>query len=347
MSKWKFPIKNNLELIETAFSQIEKETGFHIIDKEYNDSKYYEEDEKYTICEFHIKEIKGFRFALWSTYIWNDESKLFDENHIKWMNSLELGYETELIFFCQYERDLDKFKPSRSGFVIGLYRNEYIKEPDPKEEDIEPFNLFDLDRALKYIKKHPIKSAEYAGCQTRYIWEDDRSGFKILRTYIHDWIYHWKYQFKNWKKLQKAIRGSKKYMKKLTQFNYIIKDQGNCVYPRIEVLVRRKDKIDLELYNKDWDIINKFDDKYSSILNVNWLQYDITEEATEEIFKKDRDCRDSFYWHCYKWITRAADQEWEDDEKVIAYSIEKPEDLNEIIKRKDKEFKDDETSSNP
>ena len=36
----------------------------------------------------------------------------------------------------------------------------------------------------------------------------------------------------------------------------------------------------------------------------------------------------------------------EDDEKVIAYSIEKPEDLNEIIKRKDKEFKDDETSSN-
>lgn len=346
MNKWKFPIKNNLELIETVFSQIEKETGFHIIDKEYNDSEYYEEDEKYTVCEFHIKELKGFRFALWNTYIWNDESKLFDENHVRWMNSLELSYKTELIFFCQYERDLDKFKPSRSGFVIGLYRNEYIKEPDPKEEDIEPFNLFDLDRALKYIKKHPIKSIEYARCQTRYIWEDDRSGFKLLRIFIYDWLYTWRSQFKEWKKYKKICKGSKKLLKKLTQFNYILKDQGKHCYPRVEVVIRRKDHIDLTTYNKEWDILDKFDKKYGNIMTIYCMQYDIDDKSTEEHIKKDKELRENFYWHCHTWITRSENMEWEDTEKLIMYSVEEPSDYKDIIKKKNKEWEDDETSSN-
>ena len=40
MSNWIMPIKSKLELMELAFKQIEKETGFHIIDKEYNDDEY-------------------------------------------------------------------------------------------------------------------------------------------------------------------------------------------------------------------------------------------------------------------------------------------------------------------
>ena len=35
--RWKVPVKSNKDLIEIAFEQIEKETGFHIINKEYND----------------------------------------------------------------------------------------------------------------------------------------------------------------------------------------------------------------------------------------------------------------------------------------------------------------------
>ena len=65
MGNWITPIKNNKELIELAFKQIEEETKFHIIDKEYNDDEYTEEKDKNTICEFHIKEIPGFRFAFW------------------------------------------------------------------------------------------------------------------------------------------------------------------------------------------------------------------------------------------------------------------------------------------
>ena len=91
-------------------------------------------------------------------------------------------------------------------------------------------------------------------------------------------------------------------MKKLTQFNYIIKDQGDGCYPRIDVTVRRKDKIDINLYNKDWDIIDKVNDKYFNLFNLQWLQYDIDENATEEIIQKDKSCRDNFFWYCYKNI---------------------------------------------
>lgn len=339
MKKWKIPVKNNLELIEITLNQIEQETKFHIIDKEYNDDeKYYEEEDRYTVCEFHIKEIPGFRFALWNAKRPENEKDWFKEEHIKWLNSLEISYMTELIFFCQYERDLDKFKPSRSGFVIGIYRNEYIKEPDPNEEDIEPFNLFDLVKALQYIKKHPIKSAEYAGCQTRYIWEDDRSGFKILRTYIHDWIYVWKSQFKEWLKFKKICRGSKKYLKKLTQFNYILKDQGNHCYPRVEVVIRRKDHIDLATYNKEWDILDKFDKKYGNIMTIYCMQYDIDDKSTEEHIKKDKELRENFYWHCHSWIVRIEKHDWDDDERLIMYSVEEPSDYKDIIDRKDREF---------
>ena len=336
MSKWVVPVKSNLDLMELAFTQIEKETKFHIIDKEYNDDKYTDEEDKYTICEFHIKEIPGFRFAFWNAR--RNKKDLFNEDHIKWLNSLEISYMTELIFFCQYERDLDKFKPSRSGFVSGIYRTEYIKEPDPKEEEIEPFVMYDVISSLKYIKKHHIKSAEYVGCQTRYIWEDDRSGFKILRTYIHDWIYVWKSQFKEWRKFKKICRGSKKYLKKLTQFNYILKDQGNHCYPRVEVVFRRKDNIDLTTYNKEWDIIDKFDKKYGIIMTIYCMQYDITEEATEEIFKKDKELRENFYWHYHAWITRTEKHDWDDDERLIMYSVEEPSDYKDIIKRKDNEL---------
>jgi len=336
MKNWIIPVKSNLELMELAFSQIENETKFHIIDKEYNDSDYDEEKDKYTICEFHIKEIPGFRFALWNAR--RNEKDLYNEDHIKWMNSLEIDYMSELIFFCQYERDLDKFKPSRSGFVSGIYRTEYIKEPDPTEEEIEPFVMYDVINSLKYIKKHPIRSAEYAGCQTRYIWDDDRSGFKILRRYIHDWIYTWKSQFKEWLKFKKICRGSKKYLKKLTQFNYILKDQGNHCYPRVEAVIRRKDNIDLNIYNKEWDILDRYDEKYGNIMTIYCMQYDIDDKSTEEHIKKDKELRENFYWHCHSWITRTEKQIWDDDEKLIMYSVEEPSDYKDIIKRKDREL---------
>lgn len=338
MNRWIMPVESNKALIELAFLQIRNETGFHIINKEYNDDEYTDEEDKNTICEFYIKELKGFKFAFWNTKRSENQKDWFKEDRIKWLDSLEISYMTELIFFCQYERDLDKFKPSRSGFVTGIYRQEYIKEPEQDEEPIDYFNMYDLIKILKYMKKHHIRSTEYAGCQTRYIWEDDRSYFKILRRFIDDWIYTWKSQFKEWRKYKKICRVSKKYLTKLTQFNYLLKDQGHHCYPRVEVVFRRKDKIDLETYEKEWNIIDKFDEKYGNIMTIYCMQYEIDDKATEEHIKKDQELRDSFYWHCNSWITRTEKQIWEDDEKLIMYSVEEPSDYKDIIKRKDKEL---------
>ena len=50
--RWRVPVKSNKDLIEIAFRQIEKETGFHIINKEYNDDEYTEKADQNTICEY-------------------------------------------------------------------------------------------------------------------------------------------------------------------------------------------------------------------------------------------------------------------------------------------------------
>ena len=334
MSNWIIPVKTEKELIDLAIEQIESETNLHIIERKYDNESYYK------TCEFKIKEIPGFVFALWHTNRPRNKKELFSEERIKWFDSLNISYNSELIFFCQYERDLDKFKPSRSGFVTGIYRQEYISEPNPIEEKIDYFFMFNTIEALMYIKKHPIKSVEFAGGQVRYIWENDKSNLRLLKNYIDGWLYHWKYSLKEYLKIKKAIRVSKKYMRKLTQFNYIIEDQGSYCYPRIEIIIRRKEKIDLDIYDKEWEIIDKFDSKYSKILNINWFQYDTYDHILDEkTLDKDKKIRDTFYWHCNNWITKAKD-DWNDDRRIIDYSVEKVPDLNNILQRKEKEMEE-------
>lgn len=341
MGNWIKPIRSRVELIELAFEQMEKEADIHIKNIQYNNDDCIDEEDKYTVCEFNIEEIPGFRFAFWNTRRPENIKDWFKEERIKWFDSLDISYMTELIFFCQYERDLDKFKPSRSGFVTGIYRQEYIKEPDPNEEEIDIFCMYDLIAILKYMKKHYIRSVEYSGCQTRYIWEDDRSYFNILRQFIHDWIYTWKSQFKEWRKFKKICRGCRRYLRKLTQFDYIVKDQGHHCYPRVEAVIRRKDIVDLDKYIKECEILDKFDEKYGNIMTIYFMQYEIDDKSTEEILKKDKELRDQFVYHCWLWVTRSPYRDWEDDEKLILFSFGDPSDICEIIKKRNKELNEE------
>lgn len=336
----------NKELIQSALKSIE-DIGYHVQDVNTGNTYFVYQGEDDSICHFHIKEIPGFLFAFWVTGRFN---KL--EERVEWCNSLDIDTKSELIFFTQYERDLDKFKPSRSGFVMGIYRQAWEEENDKGEiVDIEDWsNFYEIDAILKYMKKHRIRSVEYAGCQTRYIWEDDRSGFRIFIQFIHDWCYEYKSRFKEWRKYKKAIRVSKKYMKKLKTFNYIIRDEGECVHPRIDIQVRRKDVItDEKQYDKDWDLIEWFDKKYYRILNINWRQYG---GDTEEEIEKDMKERARFHWFCYQWINNKIDKELLDDSKLIDYSVEDVEDLDELIASVEKDINekfegdDDNESSN-
>lgn len=54
---------SNKELMESAFTQIEKDLGFHIKDKEYGNTYFIFEGNDDSICQFHIKEIPRISFC--------------------------------------------------------------------------------------------------------------------------------------------------------------------------------------------------------------------------------------------------------------------------------------------
>ena len=72
-------------------------SGFHVQDVEFLDGYFIFEHGKDTVVYFHIKELRGWKFGIW--FQKDNEDIKFD-------------------FFAQYERDIDKFKPSASNLEL-------------------------------------------------------------------------------------------------------------------------------------------------------------------------------------------------------------------------------------
>lgn len=289
MNKLNVKRLKNRELIEDLFKNIES-LGYTIKNKNYGDSYFLFEGEENSICHFNIKEIPRFKFAIWSLDRFDTIQKQIESNGIgyTWADSLEISPLSELVFFTQYERDIDKFKPSRSGFVTGLYRRAYIENDENKEE----WYLYKLEHVLEYMKKHPIKSYIHVGCQNKYIWEEI-SGLKALVIFINDFIYHKKSVIETYIKTSIQIAKCKSICKKLHSFNYIITDQEDGYYPRIRLDIRRKPNINLDEYEHEYDLIDDF--QYDNIdITVNaWEEY-LDETSSSEDIEKDKNLEDRF-----------------------------------------------------
>lgn len=294
MANWKIPVSSEKELMELAFKQIEEETGFHIIDKMYGNSYFLFEDKDNSICNFRIKEIPGFLFSFWNTCRFDNIKKQMNEDRILWCDSLEISSKSELVFFTQYERDLDKFKPSRSGFVTGIYRTEYIREPEPNEIETDYFVMYDLIDILKYMKKHPIKSYWYTSMQIDRVW-NEVSGLKALRIFIRDWISDKKYKLKNYIQLKHYLRISKQFAKKIPGFNTIVVLQDEGWSPRIRINLRRGNNITVEDYENQVDIIDEYEDKYFNKISFEEYEVYLTNKSTEEDIKNDNKYKEKFY----------------------------------------------------
>lgn len=288
----------NKQKIESLIAEIVS-MGFHI--RYFKTGNYYFlfEGEDNSICHFEIKEIPGFLFAFWSTDRFDTyeyQYKHYGKGRT-WADSLEIDHRSEIVFFTQYKRDLDKFKPSRSGFCLGLHRE--VWQEGNKEETgvhaVEKWVEIDaLNNILKYMKKHHFKSVEYVGLQRRYIWEDNISGFKAFRQFINDWCYELRYRFKKYIKLRHIKRKSKKLLKKIKLSYGIVIDRGNGWSPRIEIIIRRKeldiDKVNITKYIKEQNKIDKFENKYWNGISLIQYDLDITEDdLTEDEIKADRD----------------------------------------------------------
>ena len=144
----------NRKLIESLFKQIEKELGYHIVDKQFGNCYFIvESKEPDTICHFHIKELPGYLFGIWNICRYDTIQYEIENNLSLWSDNLHISSKSELIFFTQYEKEVDKFKPSRSGMVTGLRRITY--EEDDKL--ITEWDIDELEVVLNYMKNISIK----------------------------------------------------------------------------------------------------------------------------------------------------------------------------------------------
>lgn len=284
--KKKLTKKTNLELMNSVLTKIES-YGYHIKDKKFGSCYFLFDGEDNSICHFHIKEIPGFLFGLWHISRYDDINYQIKKNGIghTWADSLNISPLTEIIFFTQYERDLDKFKPSRSGFVTGLFR-EHWEDNDETGKVVEREDWYDyqLEDILSFMKKHPIRSAEYASISRVYIWEEDRSNINIFYIWLKEWLWYFKSKLIKKINFKIQIYFSKQLCKHLKTFDYIIEDKGPNWSPRLDIFIRRKKSVDKSQYLKEQHKLDKFCDKWFNVISIS--QYDI-DISNDNVSTKD------------------------------------------------------------
>lgn len=298
MSKVKPAKLSGKNLILSAIKSIEEETGFHFIDIEFGDTYFLFSGKKDSICHFHIKEIPKFKFAFWNTNRFDTIQYELDNDLQLWSDYYKISSKSELVFFTQFERDIDKFKPSYSGFVQGIYRNAWREKSEETNKDVkkEEWYLSDIPDILNFMHKHPLKAFVYNGYREA-IW-NEVSNFNVLKTYISSSIYYHKRKIKDFLKIRKHIKVTKRAAKKLRTMDYVIIERDSC-YPEIELRVTTKPDINVEDYNKDVNILERLDNKYFNKISIEYW-YAVNEDneispLTKEEKKEDRDLKKRFY----------------------------------------------------
>lgn len=274
----------NRKLIESLFKQIEKELGYHIVDKQFGNCYFIvESKEPDTICHFHIKELPGYLFGIWNICRYDIIQYEVENNLSLWSDNLHISSKSELIFFTQYEKEIDKFKPSRSGMVTGLRRITY------KEDNklITEWDIDELEVVLKYMKKHKYKSYVNIYNENKFVYRE-LSGITCFKIYYRDKWNRFITNIKDTLKLKIQIYKSKKLIKKLKDVYYYILDYGENCYPRIHIIVRRKPNIDIDTFIDNINTLQKFDYDNTDI-SVFWMDKDISERLNKKERQKDKD----------------------------------------------------------
>lgn len=277
-------MSKNRKLIEELFFQIENNLEYHIIDKQFGNCYFIiESKEPDTICHFHIKELPGYLFGIWNICRYDTIPNLLKHNSSLWSDNLHINSKSELIFFTQYEKEIDKFKPSRSGMVTGLRRITY--EEDNKL--ITEWDIDELELVLSYMKKHKYKAYVNIYNENKFVYKE-YSSFKCFRSYYkHKWN-RFTTNVKNNLKLKIQIYKSKKLVRRLEDVYYYILDYGENCYPRIHIIVRRKPDIDIDTFIDNINMLQKFDYDNTDI-SVFWMDMDISEKMNKKERIEDKD----------------------------------------------------------
>lgn len=290
---------SNKELIESLFNQIESDLGYHIINKKYGNCYFIYEDEEDSICHFKIKEIPGFTFALWNTCRFDNPEKVY--------NTVEKN--DELVFFTQYDINLDKFKPSYSGFVQGLHRDIY-PQTDNTYIRKDNWDLFELEDILNYMKYHPIKSVFYVTSQIDKIY-NEKSGLICLKCFIENWYYYFKYRIIDWLKfnyIKLIVNNKLKKLDKLDDIKYIFIQRASNWHPRLDLIFSWSNNITDKNYNRLDKVIDFLEKRFFNNITIEYgrIKYNEFNSKDNKFIK---------YWTSLD----KTNEDYENGEKLIKY----------------------------
>lgn len=306
---------SNKQLISQGLKTIE-ELGYTLEDVEI-DTSYS------AIAEFHIKEIPGFRFGLWKCATKEEAIKSIQEYGYTGNDTMGIPSNSELVFFTQYEKDLDKFKPSRSGFVVGMWRYAYRHENEKTRRlnKVEEWETYELEHALDFIKNHRMKAKVYAYAERKFIWEQF-SDLEALKRYLNVTYSREKYELK--KKIRNLMLKIKVFvfLKSIKTYNYIMEDKGDSWSPRYKLsFIAKPNIISTKLHIKENKKIYDLEDELFLNVDVGEFGYDsiIDKDVTEnEILE----LQSVGSWLLYKYLPGI---EGDKDRKIIISTLTKEE----------------------
>ena len=150
-----------------------KEIGYKVYDINYGDGYFIFDMGQDSVVHFKIKGLRGWQFAMW---IETDPEELKQESEVR----------PAVQLFCQHKDNIDKFKPSRSHFLIEL-----SLEDTTDEEYI--CGEYEIEQMLGMIKRHPLMA---------YVMDEYGYGkyfdCYFIPTYTKAKLQTWKYKFQEW-----------------------------------------------------------------------------------------------------------------------------------------------------
>lgn len=145
--------------------------GFTPIDVQYLRGYFIFEFGEDMVVHFRLKECKGWLFGIW----WDVDESKYD-------------------FFAQYEKNINKFKPSDSSFVE---KSIWFEEDAPLG--------YCADGICQFIKKHPLKAWYADGCYFHNLWAI-YPRFLFLKFVKERWRDDCYYQFRKNRLNKKYLR---------------------------------------------------------------------------------------------------------------------------------------------
>lgn len=147
---------NNRKIANSILKHL-RDNGLTPVDIQFGNGYFIFEIGDDGVCHFHLREIKGWKFAMW-----------IDPDNEKYA----------VQFFAQYESLIDKFKPSASLFCQNIDRKT-LKAVADKKCDFD-FAYLQILEMVKHIRFNP---------RLAFVQEDNYSYFvtePLLKRYIAD-----------------------------------------------------------------------------------------------------------------------------------------------------------------